>query len=170
MHSVHLCKPKECTVVLPGIRQDFFIPVIGHSKVSILVVCLPRITRQGDEAGLVVLQINSAVFYPNLNITIGTLIRFRRWVRFFLNSLMIYARVAFPVGTTTPQVEQAATAIISLKAGYLRACMGFMCVFVGTDIWARQKAHLVGFNQPSDGCISKKVIGVWYDLLLAEVR
>ena len=69
MHSVHLCKPKECAVVLPGIWQDFFIPVIGHFKVSILVVCLPCVTCQGDEASLVVLQINSAVFYPNLNIT-----------------------------------------------------------------------------------------------------
>ena len=50
-----------------------------------------------------------------------------KWVRFFLNSLMIYACVAFPVGTTTLWVEQAATAIISLKAGCSRAWMGFIC-------------------------------------------
>ena len=103
----------------------------------------------------------SYIFVPVNNdikrVLIGlTLMWLRRFVRFFLKSWMIWARVACRVGSLTPRVARAAISIIFLKDGCSSAWIGYV---VNPQTIKRIKivlsTHLMSLNQPLDSSIAE---------------
>ena len=101
MCGIHLCEAKECAKILPVIQWDLFIPVTCDRKVGILISCLPCITGEWDKTSLIFLWMDLSKVRMGKQRSL-TLIHCHRFIRFFLNNLIIYVRVAFVVGITTP--------------------------------------------------------------------
>jgi hypothetical protein len=69
--GVHLGEAEEGTLVLPVVWRYFFVPVASYAEICVLVLCLPRITREGYKTS-----------FARLKNSLGKL-DIGRWVAYF---------------------------------------------------------------------------------------
>jgi hypothetical protein len=112
-------EPEESTFTFPSRECLFFYPMACDSKIAISVTGLPRITsnidRPEDSVTLhITTRSDNGQHVNGLKRAFRVFLRLVRW---FLNILVISARVAFLPGILTPLVARAAISIISLNFG-----------------------------------------------------